>query len=110
MTISRNEFLKTLGVTATATLTSVAGFASQPTSTPSTKLEATLKLGLASYTLRKFNLDEVIKISQRVGLSSVALKSMHMPLESSAEDIKAMADKIKSAGLHLYGGGDGVAW
>ena len=68
-------------------------------------MDSKLRLGLASYTLRKFNVDEVIKISKRLGLSSLALKSMHMPLESSPEDIKSVAGKIKSAGLSLYGAG-----
>lgn len=106
MSITRNEFLKVLGVSATTTLTSASGFAAQPKACiPSVKTDATLKLGLASYTLRKFSLDDVIRISLRLGLTSVALKSMHMPLESSKEDIKSMAAKIRSAGLALYGAG-----
>lgn len=106
MTITRNQFLKVLGVSATATLTSISGFAAQPQSNKVTKPgKPELKLGLASYTLRKFNLDEVIKISQRLGLDSIALKSMHMPLDSSAEEIKNIAKQIKSAGIKLYGAG-----
>ena len=105
MSISRNEFLKVLGISATATLTGVTGFAATPLRKPNRAAETNLTLGLASYTLRKFSLDEVIKVSKRLGLSAVALKSMHMPLESAAEDIKAMAEKIRSAGLKLYGAG-----
>lgn len=106
MSITRNKFLKVLGLSATATLTNISGFsASSKTHDHPSKTDSTLKLGLASYTLRKLNLEEVIKISKRLGLSSVALKSMHMPLESSAEDIKAMAEKVRSAGLALYGAG-----
>lgn len=105
MRISRNEFLKTLGVSATATLSGFSGFASQPEKKYPSLADTTLKLGLASYTLRKFTLDQVIDISKRLGLTSVALKSMHMPLESSAEEIKAMAEKVRAAGLKLYGAG-----
>ena len=105
MRISRNEFLKTLGVSATATLSGFGGFAAIPQKSAEVALDANFKLGLASYTLRKFTLDEVIKICTRLGLTSVALKSMHMPLESSAEDIKAMAEKVRNAGLKLYGAG-----
>lgn len=106
MRISRNQFLKVLGVSATATLSSAAGFASSDNKHyRSTPMDTNLKLGLASYTLRKLSLDDVISISKRLGLGSVALKSMHMPLESSAEDIKQMAAKVKSAGLSLYGAG-----
>jgi len=106
MSITRNQFLKLAGLSATASLTSLSGFpAGQKQHTPDLQAASTLNLGLASYTLRKFSLDDVIKISKRLGLTSIALKSMHMPLESSAEDIKGMAGKIRSAGLKLYGAG-----
>lgn len=102
MKISRNHFLKVLGVTATAGLSS---FTTRAATKATVSSQANLKLGLASYTLRKFNLDEVIAISKRLGLTSVALKSMHMPLEASQEDIKTMAAKVRGAGLELYGAG-----
>jgi sugar phosphate isomerase/epimerase len=106
MSFTRNEFLKVLGLSATATLTSISGFSAQPKrTTASPKTDSPLKLGLASYTLRKLSLEDVIKISQRLGLTSVALKSMHMPLESSAEEVKKMASQIRNAGLGLYGAG-----
>lgn len=100
MKITRGQFLKTVGLSATATFATASGFSS-----PASAMEAKFKLGLASYTLRKLNLDEVIDVCKRLGLSTVALKSMHMPLESSAEDIKAMAGKVREAGLNLYGAG-----
>src|SRR5688500_17504753 len=58
MKITRGEFLKTAGLSVTASFSALSGF-----STPASKrglAEANLKLGLASYTLRKFTLDEVI--------------------------------------------------
>jgi len=64
-----------------------------------------LRLGLASYTLRSFSLDDVIKISTRLGLNSIALKSMHLPLEAGADELKAMAAKVRAAGIRLYGAG-----
>ncbi len=44
-------------------------------------------------------------MAQRLGLTNIALKSMHLPLDSSAQEIKAATDKIKKAGLKLYGAG-----
>lgn len=106
MSLTRNKFLKVLGVTAAGTLT---GAGMSPAIAQAGNLrkpaDTDLKLGLASYTLRKLNLDEVISVSKRLGLNNIALKSMHMPLESSKEEIKSMAGKIKSAGLNLYGAG-----
>jgi inosose dehydratase len=64
-----------------------------------------LELGLASYSLRNFNLDETLAMTRRVGLMYICLKSMHLPLESTPEEIAIAAGKVKKAGLKLYGGG-----
>lgn len=105
MSITRNEFLKGLGITAAATVTGVHGFALPKSLVDPLKTDSALKLGLTSYTLRKFSLDDVIKISKRLGLNSISLKSMHMPLESPAQEIADMAAKVRNAGLTLYGAG-----
>ncbi len=62
-------------------------------------------LGLASYTFRAFDLDQVITMTRRAGLGRLVLKSMHLPLESPESAIKAAAAKVRGAGLDLYGGG-----
>jgi sugar phosphate isomerase/epimerase len=100
MRYTRNEFLKLIGLSGATVLTGAGTFAKSPDAE-----KATLPLGLASYTFRKFSLDDVIKMTRRLGLGSIALKSMHMPLESSPDDIKAIAGKIRDAGLNLYGAG-----
>jgi inosose dehydratase len=67
--------------------------------------EAKLKLALASYTLRKFDLDQTLKMTNRVGLKHIALKDFHLPLDSSPAHIAEVVAKTKAAGLDLYGGG-----
>jgi sugar phosphate isomerase/epimerase len=67
--------------------------------------KAQLKLGLASYTLRKFNLDQTLAMTNRLGLKYIALKSFHLPLESSPAQIAEAVEKVRKAGLTLYGGG-----
>jgi len=62
-------------------------------------------LGLASYTLREFSLEQTIDMTKRLGLEKIVLKSMHLPLESSEPDIAAAAQKVRAAGLDLYGCG-----
>jgi inosose dehydratase len=62
------------------------------------------ELGLASYTLREFGLEDTLIMTKRLGLKYIALKSMHLPLDSSAEQIRKVVEKIKRAGLKLYGG------
>jgi len=81
-----------------------ATFGATRTMTPAKKTHH-LTLGLASYTLRSFSLEEVIEMTKRVGLKHVAFKSMHMPLDSSESTIKSIVAKVRDAGLDLYGAG-----
>lgn len=97
MKYTRNEFLKLTGA---AAFVAGSGFAAH-----SPKKDRQLKLGLASYTFRNFSLDDTIKMAKKLNLEGIALKSMHMPLESSADDTKRAAEKVRAAGLKLYGAG-----
>ena len=63
------------------------------------------ELGLASYTLRKFDLDQTLAMANRVGLKVICLKSFHLPLEATPDEIAAAVKKVKDAGILLYGGG-----
>jgi sugar phosphate isomerase/epimerase len=67
--------------------------------------EMPFELGLASYSLRKFSLDETLQMCTRLGLKYIALKSMHLPLDSNEAHIKDAVSKVKKAGLNLYGAG-----
>lgn len=99
-TNSRRTFLKISGLSAAASLVSIKpGMA-----TPGAKT-AKLKLGLASYSLRKFDQAQTIAMAKRAGLNYMCFKSMHLPLESSVDDLKNGAKNVKNAGLSLYGGG-----
>lgn len=98
MKTNRRDFLTSAGVAVAAT-------ALPFTSAIAGKKKPSLDLGMASYTLRKFNLDQAIEMTLRVGLKHIALKSMHMPLDLSKADIQAAAKKVRDAGLDLYGAG-----
>jgi inosose dehydratase len=100
MKYTRKGFIKTLGLGAAASSMSFTSKVGMPADH-----HYQLKIGLASYTLRKYSLDEVIEISQRLDLKDVAFKSFHLPYESSAEDLHQITSKVKARGLNLYGGG-----
>ncbi len=104
MNVTRNTFLKVAAASAVAGMTSMSGIAA-PLKAARDRKATDLTLGLASYTLRSLSLDEVIEVSKRLRLNAVALKSMHMPLESSPDEIRNMASKVRAAGLTLYGAG-----
>lgn len=60
------------------------------------------ELGLASYTFREFDLDATLAMAGRLGLARIAVKSVHLPLESSEAEVRAVAAKIRAAGLVPY--------
>jgi inosose dehydratase len=63
------------------------------------------ELGVASYTFRKFDLNETLAMTRRVGLKYIAFKSFHLALDSTPAQVKEVVAKVKEAGLELYGGG-----
>lgn len=62
-------------------------------------------LGLASYTFREFSLERTVEMTKRLALDRLVLKSMHLPLESPETEVAATAQKVRAAGLDLYGCG-----
>jgi sugar phosphate isomerase/epimerase len=63
------------------------------------------ELGMASYTFRAFALDDTLAMTRRLGLRRISFKSFHLPLEASAEEIRAVLRNVETAGLDLYAGG-----
>lgn len=103
MHVNRRNFLKLAGAGAVA-VQAPNLLASNPPS-PLFGSGIPFQLGIASYTFREFSLEETIKMTRRLDIRKLCLKSMHMPLDSSPEEIKTMAAKVREAGLDLYGGG-----
>ncbi len=64
-----------------------------------------MNLSMASYTFRKFNLEDTVAMTNRLGLERIAFKSFHLPLESTEEEIRSAAAKVRATGLDLYGCG-----
>jgi inosose dehydratase len=103
MPFSRRNFLRTAGVGAVAAQ-APSLLASKPSS-PSKGSSIPFQLGIASYTFREFSLEKTIEMTSRLDINNLCLKSMHMPLDSTPQDIKSMAAKVREAGIDLYGGG-----
>jgi inosose dehydratase len=97
---SRREFLHVAAAGAVGCGLATAGAAEQESAG-----KAKFELGLASYTLRKFDLDQAIAMTRRVGLKHIALKDFHLAMDSSVAQIEAAGAKVRGAGLNLYGCG-----
>jgi len=64
-----------------------------------------LKVGVASYSLRKFTLERAIDMTKQLGVKYITLKDMHLPLASTPDERRAARKKIENAGLTLISGG-----
>lgn len=102
MKYTRQDFLRMLGVGMAVGATTPA-LAYNTSKKSATKPANNLKLGIASYTLKEFNLEQAVEMTKRLGLPNIALKSLHLPMETSPDERKAMAIKVRDAGLNLYG-------
>ncbi|MDH5604815.1 MAG: sugar phosphate isomerase/epimerase [Cyclobacteriaceae bacterium] len=103
MTNQRRDFIKATGLTAVAAMVGVPSIAMSKKRTPEKK--HLFNLGLASYSLRKFETEEALTMSKKVGLNYVCLKSMHLPLDSNQDEINRVNHLIKDRGMTLSGGG-----
>jgi inosose dehydratase len=107
-TTSRRQLLQMAAVGATASLVGsvtpgVKASAAQAGVASGAK--AKFQLGMASYTFRKFDLDQTLKMTARLDLKYICLKDMHLPLNATLEQIKEVAGKVRDAGMELYAGG-----
>lgn len=95
--MNRRDFLQltALGIAGSGISVAASNHAERPT----------LKLGVASYSLRKFKLDQALAMTRELGAPGITLKDVHLPLQSSSAARRAVARQVKDAGLELLGVG-----
>src|SRR5215467_2148513 len=64
-----------------------------------------LRVGITSYSVRRLSLDDAIKATLRLGLAYISLKDFHLPMDSTSEQRRQVAEKVRHAGLRLMGCG-----
>jgi inosose dehydratase len=62
-----------------------------------------LKIGLASYSMRKQSLDQVLELCKQANVKHLTLKDMHLPMKSTPAEIEAAVGKLAAAGVALAG-------
>lgn len=67
---------------------------------------ADIKLGVASYSFRKFSLADAIRMTKELGTPYINIKDFHLPLTSTPEQIDAARAQITGAGLTIVGIGN----
>jgi inosose dehydratase len=102
---NRRNFLHLTGVAAVASVVKTDTVLSQTNSGSAQSDEPLFNLGLASYTLREFKLDQVLQITKKLNLKYICFKDYHLALNSTPEQISEVVKKVKDAGIELYAGG-----
>src|SRR5215472_16197439 len=88
--LNRRHFLQASLLSSTALAAALPNTLGAAVTKPNRVPDDGLKLGMASYTLRKFSLDQAIAMTQEAGVHYICLKDMHLPLKSSpAECLEA---------------------
>ncbi len=93
-TVSRRTFLAAPGAAALGPLARLAAAADD------------IKLGVATYSLRKFPRPKAIEMLRELGVRYVSIKSFHLPYEWPAAELEAGAREFREAGLTILSGGN----
>jgi sugar phosphate isomerase/epimerase len=64
-----------------------------------------LKLGIASYSMREFTLDQALDMAKTMGVTHMTFKDVHIPRTDPPEATRALRAKIEAAGITIMGGG-----
>src|SRR5262249_15714221 len=102
--ITRRGILKGAAVT-TGVVGFRPGWRRSPAAPDSTDRFRGLRVGITSYSVRRLSLDDAIKATRRLGLEYISLKDFHLPMKSTAEQRREVAEKVRQAGLKLMGCG-----
>jgi inosose dehydratase len=98
---SRRNFLKLAGTGVLAAgATSLYAFPRMPVAVD--KAVNTFTIGMAGFTFMNFTVEKTIEMMKRIGVTNLSLKDFHMPMNSNQEQINAVLEKFKTAGINVY--------
>ncbi|MFW6164164.1 MAG: sugar phosphate isomerase/epimerase family protein [Planctomycetota bacterium] len=99
---TRRRFLATGGIGAAAVAARAEAAAAPAAGKPGKR---PLTLGLTTYMVLHYDLDQTIAMAQRVAVQPICIRSNLLPLTSTPRQIEAAHARLKEAGLTVYGGG-----
>ena len=101
---NRRNFLKATGLgLAATTVPGVVNAAGKSLTAPKTSFK--FQLGIASYSFRKFPVEEALDMTRRLDIDRIAFKDFHLALDSTKVEIAKTVVLCKGKGIKLYGGG-----
>jgi inosose dehydratase len=69
------------------------------------KTKSNIAIGLASISMSKLSLKEMMETAKKCGLMKVSLKSMHAPLDNTAEQLAQVRSTAESLGIKIISAG-----
>lgn len=103
---TRRAFLSTaaaaVAVPALGAPTARTATGARPSAAPEAR---TLKIGIASYSMRKFTLEQALAMAKTIGVEYMTFKDVHLPRTDAPETIAAKRRQIEAAGITIMGGG-----
>jgi sugar phosphate isomerase/epimerase len=105
--VSRRSFLTaTTASVAIAVLDpKLASAARRPEPGVATLPDVPVKLGVASYSLRRFPREKALEMVKALRTPYVNFKSVHAPYETPLPDLMAIRKQVEAAGFQIVGGG-----
>jgi sugar phosphate isomerase/epimerase len=103
MNSNRRNFLKLSGIGMAAVAVPGISFSAETSAKKSKSVP--IRLGLASYTLRKMNLDDALAVCKKLDIKNISLKEFHLKLTATDSEIAEAVKKCKDAGVALGSGG-----
>jgi sugar phosphate isomerase/epimerase len=105
--LSRRSWLQLAGAAAAAPLLPLAPVAASPAivQAASAARPLPLKIGVASYSLRKFPRDKAIAALKELNVTYVTIKDVHLARTDTPEQIRAARKEFENAGITIMGGG-----
>jgi inosose dehydratase len=99
---SRRQFVKIAGTGILAAGVSSVYGSSPAELAPSVKPIDSFTIGMAGWTFKEFTIEKTIEMMKRIDVKNLSLKDFHMPMNSTQEQITAVLDKFKAAGINVY--------
>ena len=97
--LTRRAFMESAAAVAAS------GALAPSTSVAAPRADRTLTLGVASYSTRKFTLDQTLEMAKTLGVTSMTFKDVHIPRTGTPDATRALRAKILAAGITIIGGG-----
>lgn len=98
---TRRSFLKLAGAAAAAGTLPLTSIVADGSGAESHAPSIPFDLGMASYTFRKFSLDQALEMTKTLGLKKITLKDMHLPMNVTPPEMAVVHQKMKDAGIEL---------